>query len=462
MARAAIERRLRWLSQARPKQLAPSPDLRWRQWLLLAGRGFGKTRVGAEDTWWFAFRNPGARIGIVAPTFADGRDICIEGVSGIEACAPPEFIKTWNRSLGELTFANGSEVKLFTSEKPKGLRGPNHHRVWCEELGAWEYPDETWNMMRLGLRLPLLDGGRPRAVITTTPKPLPLLFRLVKNERTLITAGSTHENRANLAEDFLDEILAYDGTEIGRQEIYAELLDLSQLAILKRPWWKVWSRLDAPECEQVILSFDTAYKAEDDNSPSAMTAWGLFRREERWNAYDAILLDGWKDWLEYPDLRERAQSEVEKWGADFDVTCLIEDKGSGQSLIQELHKAGVQVHPHNPGRDSKIMRAHLTADVLKSGRIWVPGRRMEDRRDPVELAPYGEMVVSACEAFRGEKVEKDAQREDKVADVVDTCTQAWSYIRDLGGFRLDGDPEEAWKPKRKSGRAKFYGMWGAR
>jgi phage terminase large subunit-like protein len=180
--RAALAAKAAWIEQARWNQLAPDGD--WSTWLILAGRGWGKTRTGAEDVAWYGHTHEASRIAVVAPTNANARDTCVEGQSGLINVIPHECIKTWNRSLGELLLNNGSRYKLFSAEEPERLRGPQHHRAWCDELAAWQYP-ETWDQLLFGLRL----GEDPRVVATTTPKPVALIRQLVASDRVRLTRG---------------------------------------------------------------------------------------------------------------------------------------------------------------------------------------------------------------------------------------------------------------------------------
>lgn len=205
---------------ARDSQLAPEGD--WHVWLIMSGRGWGKTRTGAEWVKGEALRKPGTRWAIVAPTYADARDTCIEGESGLLAVLPEDRVEAWNRSLGEVVLTNGSRVKLFSADEPERLRGPQHHGAWCDEVGAWRYPD-TWDQLQFGLRL----GDNPRTVVTTTPKPTTLLRGLVEREGLTvhITRGRTLDNAANLSAHALAELQArYSGTRLGRQELEGELL----------------------------------------------------------------------------------------------------------------------------------------------------------------------------------------------------------------------------------------------
>lgn len=223
---------LRWHLQRRPSQ-TPSPDPDWLIWLILAGRGFGKTRTGAEDSTEFLLFPPftpttSLRLAVVAPTFASGRDVCIEGESGLLNTIPQPLIANWNRSLGELNLHPNpphnpfpSLIRIYSAEDPEALRGPQHHRAWCDELAAWRHIQDTWDMLMMGLRL----GPNPRAVITTTPKRKPLLVDLLQRPTTRYSTGSTFENQANLSPAALDELRRrYEGTRLGRQELYAELL----------------------------------------------------------------------------------------------------------------------------------------------------------------------------------------------------------------------------------------------
>lgn len=206
-----------WPSWARPNQIAPEGD--WRVWLVLAGRGYGKTRIGAE--WVREQVKQYELVNLIGATTDDIRDIMVEGESGIMAVCPPWERPIFRPSLMRLDWPNGAKSLYFTAEKPERLRGKQHMRLWADELAAWQYVDDTWDMAVLGLRL----GDDPRALITTTPKPIPLLRELVQDESTAIVKGSTYENRANLAPQFFSQLITkYEGTRLGRQELDAELL----------------------------------------------------------------------------------------------------------------------------------------------------------------------------------------------------------------------------------------------
>jgi predicted phage terminase large subunit-like protein len=248
--RAAVQAHSAWLLSARPDQVTPPGD--WPIWLALAGRGWGKTRTGAEDVAWFGARNAGARIAIIAPTFQDARDTCVEGESGLLAVLPKACIETWNRSLGELVLWNGTRYKLFSATEPERLRGPQHHRAWGDEVAAW--PDPTaWDQMLFGLRL----GENPQVIATTTPKPTPLIRRIVRTVGAMVTRGSTFDNSANLPAGTLAHLRdRYEGTRLGKQELFAELLEDVQGALWTGAALDACRLRAAPDLQRVVVAVD--------------------------------------------------------------------------------------------------------------------------------------------------------------------------------------------------------------
>lgn len=211
--------RLEWITVARKEQLEPNGD--WTTWLYLAGRGAGKTRSCAEWLAWKAIEKGGRRCGIIARTYADARDTCAEGESGILSVLNRyRMLGNYNRSIGEIVLTNKSRIKLFSAEEPDRLRGPQHEFIWMDELSAWQYED-TWDQAAFGLRL----GQHPQVAIATTPRPTKLLKRILADEHTVITRGTTYDNLANLAPSVQTAILnRYEGTRLGRQELMGELL----------------------------------------------------------------------------------------------------------------------------------------------------------------------------------------------------------------------------------------------
>lgn len=215
-----------WSFWARPDQLAPSGE--WAVWVALAGRGYGKTRMGAE---WVRScvcgRTPlsggsAGRVALVAETAADARDVMVQGPSGILATSPPDFRPTYVKSARSLTWPNGAVALTFSASDPEQLRGPEHDLAWSDELAKWRYAQETWDMLQFGLRA----GSSPRQLVTTTPRPIRILRDLLAREDVVATRGSTYDNADNLAPVFLKTLRdRYEGTRLGRQEIGAEILD---------------------------------------------------------------------------------------------------------------------------------------------------------------------------------------------------------------------------------------------
>jgi phage terminase large subunit-like protein len=241
-----------WRDRARPEQLAPKGD--WDVWMILSGRGWGKSRTGAEWSIEQAILNPGSRGALIAPTASDCRDIMVEGESGIMACAPPGLC-VYEPSKRRISYANGSIQTLYSAEEPDRLRGPQHHYAWCDELASWKRLQATWDMMEMGLRL----GTHPRRCITTTPRPLPLIKRLVKDDHTIVVKGTTYDNLANLAPSFRRSVVErYEGTTLGRQELHADILDDMPGALVPRGLIEA-TRVDAaPQAELTVVGFDPA------------------------------------------------------------------------------------------------------------------------------------------------------------------------------------------------------------
>lgn len=426
-----MARRAAWLLEARPKQIPPDGD--WSTLLLLCGRGFGKTRVAAEEAWWYAAHpdHAGHRVAVVSPTQGDLRKVMFEGESGLKARCPPEVLAggswdaAYNASGGELAFANGSLVQGFSAEKPGRLRGPQFHAAFCDEMAGWERLrlQETWDMLQFGLRL----GERPRCFITTTPKPYPLLYELVKDASVRVVTGSTYENRANLAAPFFRTLTKYEGTELGRQEIHAELVDLDQRAILKAGWWRPWGDW-TPDGEALyparpalaFASVDAAYTEKTENDETAVTVWWVF--VDPLGRTRVLLRYAWKDRLEFPALVDRIGETVR----NFKLTrLLIEAKGPGLSIAQELrrHRPEVVVHHYNP-RGDKIARAHAVSPLLKSGAVFGACKKPDPDGPAVWIEPVA-MAIEECRLFPFAKHD----------DVPDSVAQALDFI-ERSGFEL--------------------------
>jgi len=224
---------------------------------MLGGRGAGKTRAGAEWVRSLVQRSDrggeALRIALVGETFADARSVMVEGVSGLLAVHPPGTRPLFEPSKRQLTWPNGAVAQLFSAEDPESLRGPQFHAAWCDELCKWRRPDETFDMLQFGLRL----GDAPRQVITTTPRPIPLLKRLLSDERSAVTRVATAANAANLAPSFLDAIVGrYRGTRLGRQELDAEILDDRPDSLWPRALIEDCRVARAPALKRIVVAVD--------------------------------------------------------------------------------------------------------------------------------------------------------------------------------------------------------------
>jgi phage terminase large subunit-like protein len=243
--------RRHWPFWAMPGQTPPAGD--WRTWLLMAGRGFGKTRCGAEWVRGIAETDGAARIALVAATLGDARAVMVEGVSGLLAIAPPKRRPLWEPSLHRLRWPGGAVARLFAASEPEGLRGPQHSHAWCDEIAKWPYGIETWDNLAMGLRL----GERPRIVATTTPRPVPLVRMLVARGDVAVTGGRTEDNREHLAADFLAAMEAtYAGTRLGRQELDGALIEEAEGALWSRALIERCRVRQAPVPVRVVIGVD--------------------------------------------------------------------------------------------------------------------------------------------------------------------------------------------------------------
>lgn len=246
-----------WLFWARPEQLPPPGD--WRCWLVVAGRGFGKTRTGAE--WVRASITDFAIVNVIAPTADDARDIMIEGESGILAICPDRERPVYLPSKRRLEWPNGARTLIFTADEPDRLRGKQHQRLWCDEIASWRYP-EAWDQAMLGLRL----GTDPRVVATTTPRPIRFVTELMAESTTVITHGTTYQNADNLAPAFLSKIIRkYEGSRLGRQELLAELLTDTPGALWTRPTLDDSRVVAHPDLARVVVAVDPSGGHGEDN-----------------------------------------------------------------------------------------------------------------------------------------------------------------------------------------------------
>jgi phage terminase large subunit-like protein len=231
----------------------------WRVWMILGGRGAGKTRAGAEWVKGLALGRPQfaakplGRIALVGETAADVREVMIEGVSGLLAAHGPRERPRWESSRRRLSWDNGAVAQAFSAEDPESLRGPQFHAAWCDELAKWRYAEEAWDMLQFGLRL----GDWPRVLATTTPRPLPLIKKLLADPSVAATRAATRDNAANLAPAFLEHVLAqYAGTRLGRQELDGEMIEERRDALWTRDMLERCRVAAAPALTRIVVAVD--------------------------------------------------------------------------------------------------------------------------------------------------------------------------------------------------------------
>lgn len=254
---------------ARPKQLEPN---NYFTWLLLTGRGFGKTWVGSQWVIKKAKQFPGCHIGLIGDSAADVRDIQIEkGSSSILRVSSPNFYPKYEPSKRILTFPNGSICTAYSADKPDLLRGPNHHFLWIDELAKFRNYQEVYDMAMFGLRL----GENPKIIITTTPKPRQLLKDIIADKTSFVTTGSTYENKSNLADSFLEVVkLKYENTSIGQQELYGALLEESEGALWTRQSIDSNRKSLPKEFDRVVIGVDVAVTNTEESDETGIIIVG--------------------------------------------------------------------------------------------------------------------------------------------------------------------------------------------
>jgi phage terminase large subunit-like protein len=345
-----------WPAWARAAQLAPEGD--WRFWLILAGRGFGKTRAGAE--WVRAQVDAGRRrLALVGPTAADVRDVMVEGESGVLNISPPWARPEYQASRRRLVWPGGAVAFLYSAQEPERLRGPQHDGAWADELAAWADPQAVWDQLQFGLRL----GPDPRCVVTTTPKPLPLLRELIADPAGVVTRGSTYDNRANLSPDFINRIIArYEGVRLGRQELHAELLFDAPGALWPYDTLLGCRTASAPDLQRVVVAVD----------PSGASGQG------EGDAQGIVVAGLGVDGRGYVLADRTCRLSPQGWGLRaieaFDAFCadrIVAEKNYGGEMVRFTLQAVRRTAPVvlvNASR-GKMLRAEPVSALYEQGRI---------------------------------------------------------------------------------------------
>lgn len=263
--RQGLRQQYNWLKQARPNQLPPQGD--WRVWLILAGRGFGKTRTGDETLRLWIEKGLYRHVALIGRSLNEVRNVMVEGQSGLLACHPVGERPKFEASNHRLVWPNGAVATLFGGDNFEKLRGPQFDLVWIDELAKFRYPQALWEQLMLALRL----GNNPRCLITTTPRPIPLIDQLLKSPNTVITKGTTFDNCANLAPAYLQQIVKqFEGTRLGAQELYAEVLTERQGALWKRSMIRYQQPPEDQNYQRIVIAIDPATTHHDQSDETGI------------------------------------------------------------------------------------------------------------------------------------------------------------------------------------------------
>lgn len=360
---------LPWLFEfwALPHQLPPDGD--WKSWVIMGGRGAGKTRAGSE---WVRAQVEGAtplaagrarRVALVAETFDQGRDVMVMGDSGILACSPPDRRPAWEAGRRRLVWPNGATATVYSAHEPEALRGPQFDAAWADELAKWKKAEETWDMLQFALRL----GEHPQQVVTTTPRNVGVLKTILRNASTVVTHAPTDANRAYLAESFLAEVEArYAGTRLGRQELEGVLLDDVEGALWATAAIEA-GRVDAaPKLDRIVVAVDPSVTGGAASDECGIIVAGVVCEgpPQDWRAYvleDASVRGGPLDWA------RAAIAAMARHGAER----LVAEVNQGGDLVESVIR---QVDPLVPFRSlragrGKGLRAEPVAALYEQGRV---------------------------------------------------------------------------------------------
>jgi phage terminase large subunit-like protein len=387
-----------WWWWGRPDQFLPPGA--WRTWLILTGRGWGKTRTGAEAMRQWA--RDYSHLALIGRTPADVRDVMVEGPTGILSVSPKWERPDYQPSRTRLVWPNGSVAHTYSAQEPDALRGPQHTKLWGDEVASWPSP-MAWDNAMLGLRL----GDNPQAIATTTPKPKALIRRLLKDPRTIATRGSTYDNAENLATAFLDDMrAAYEGTTIGQQELYAAILDEAPGALWKRATIQdhrislealdaVWDRLG-----RVVVAVDPAVTGTEGSDETGVVVVGA--DTQRWQLRQGYVLDDLSLRASPDNWAEQVAQAARNWDADE----VVAEANNGGELVRLVLKTKapdlrvVLVH----ASQGKQARAEPVSALYEQGRIhhlnvlealedqlctWVPGEKGQPSPDRLDALVWG-------------------------------------------------------------------------
>lgn len=398
-----------WTFWARPEQLPPPGD--WTGWLVLAGRGFGKTRTGAEWVTDCVLNRGYRRIGLIAETSADGRDVLVEGPVGLLNVGPWGRKPSYEPSKRRVTWENGAVATLYDAREPDQLRGPQHDLLWFDELAKFRYAQEVYDQAMFGLRL----GDRPRWLATTTPRPIPLIRSMLRDPTVVVTRGKTRDNLANLAPSFQAQIIAkYEGTRLGRQELDAEILDDAPGALWSRRNIDDYRVAEAPEMKRIVVGVDPAVTSHENSDECGIIVAGLAGNGH------AYVLDDRSAVMSPEQLARRVSLAFSMWRAD----SVVVEVNQGGDMVKSILRAAA---PHMPIKEvrasrGKYVRAEPVAAIYEQGRahhagafpeledqmcVFTPDREGERSPDRVDALVW---AMTALIPAVGSAARQDANR----------------------------------------------------
>ncbi|MEM8800598.1 MAG: terminase family protein, partial [Pseudomonadota bacterium] len=353
-----------WEFWARPAQLPPGGD--WFCWLVLAGRGFGKTRMGSEwirrwvrDGHPLTANMPPPKLALIGATWADVRDVMVEGPSGILAVSPPASRPEWVSSRGRLVWENGSTAQAFSAEEPDSLRGPQHDAAWGDELAKWSRAGSTWANLAMGMR----RGIRPQVLMTTTPRPIPALKQLMAAPGTVVTRGSTRDNAANLPDVFLDQMEAlYGNTRLGAQELDGVLVETVEGALFEPAWLDRHRVSEMPSLERIVVAVDPPVTSGPDADACGIIVAGLGT-----GGHAFVLADETRTQVTPAQWATVAVEAFHQWSADR----VVAEVNNGGDLVETLLRQLDSMISFRAVRASrgKWARAEPVAALYERGRV---------------------------------------------------------------------------------------------
>jgi len=361
---------LPWLFEfwALPHQLAP--DGAWKSWVIMGGRGAGKTRAGAEwvraEVEGSGPHDPGRsrRVALVGETIDQVREVMVFGDSGILACSPPDRKPQWEAGRRRLVWPNGAIAQVFSAHEPESLRGPQFDAAWVDELAKWKKAEDTWDQLQFALRL----GDHPRQVVTTTPRNVGVLKTILKNPSTVVTHAPTEANRAYLAASFLEEVRSrYEGTRLGAQELDGMLLEDVEGALWSTSMLETGRMDNAPKLDRIVVAVDPPVTGHAGSDECGIIVVGAVTDGPPQN-WRAVVLEDASVTAASPDAWARAAlAAMERHGADR----LVAEVNQGGDLVETVIR---QIDPLVPFRavratKGKAARAEPVAALYEQGRV---------------------------------------------------------------------------------------------